>query len=501
MADQDGSSLQNLCIGCREAILPEALICPQCRSYQKPQRWSTLLAFIKWIGGATAVISLIIGVKQISGIVKDWKERDESVRQIVTASRLLMEARDYGAAWEIAKKAAVIAPSSQTAFRQQVDIALLWLRDIWVQKGEKSYGDIIDPLILTLSQGAGDDDPGRAARVLAHIAWANILRLRDKKVQYEVERYLVQALELNPEDTYANAFTGYWLLNEENKDKETKNKLSGAMGHFEKALKTNENSNFINQWYMLGLTGSNVANADVQAFKLASQWRKQPVVPLEPSDIPGVLGTLHWYFYSLDHRLPEKGFASRLVSTLSFEEIRDTYLWLLKEGKSDSRVSQDLRPIKNLGHLAEAAGKFEAAYAYYVDLLNRAKGSSSSYQDSVGESLCRVLAICREKGVALPGVQGPGTVENTIVLNGQEKLGIDFPRSVGMDIVTLDNGPAKQAGLRVGDIVLKIGDIPLGRNRYTALDQMKHDLLTGETPQADLFVLRGSKVLCYRVVN
>ena len=143
MAEQDSSSIRIPCIACRENILPDALICPKCRSRQNPQRLATLLSFVKWIGGVTAVISLIIGVKQISGIVKDWKERDDAVRQIIVASNLLVETRDYQLSWKIAKKAITIAPGSQKAFNQQVDIAMAWLRDIWRHKNKKTFSEIL----------------------------------------------------------------------------------------------------------------------------------------------------------------------------------------------------------------------------------------------------------------------------------------------------------------------------------------------------------------------
>ena len=504
MIEQDSSPIHKQCIACRENILPDALICPKCRSHQKPRRWITLLLVVKWIGGVTAVISLIIGVKQISGIVKDWKDRDKAVHQIIVSSTMLVNMRDYQAAWQIAKKATALAPSSQKAFDQQVDVALAWLKDIWVQKEEKTYSEIIDPLILTLSQGAGDDNPNRAAKILSHIGWANALRLKDKKVHYEVERYLIQALKYNPESTYANLFRGYWLLSKYNKNEDNKNKLSDSMAHFAKALNNGENSHFVNKWYVYALTGSYVIGADVEAFKIANAWRKQKHVPVEQSDIKNVLGTLHWDFYSLNDQLPEKGFPRRLIKELSFQDIRDTYLWLLSEGESDRRVSQDLRSIMNLGHIAEAADELETAYDYYVELLNKAKGSSSGYQETVGICLCRILTKCLEKGVTLPGVQSPDTFASTIVLNGQEKFGFTLHSTVGNDITELYEGPAKKGGLIIGDILLKIDNDPLegmGRYRYAKLDQIRQDIISGKIPYADLFILREKKIICYRIVK
>ncbi|MCP4672307.1 MAG: hypothetical protein GY857_13495, partial [Desulfobacula sp.] len=139
MGKENLSPIQKRCIACKENIMPDALICPRCRSAQAPQRWMAFFSILKWIGGVTAIISLIVGVRQVGGIVKDWKERDEAVHQVVMASSMLLEMKDYKSAWEIVKKATTIAPSSQKAFNQQVDVAIVWLRDIWVQKEKKTY--------------------------------------------------------------------------------------------------------------------------------------------------------------------------------------------------------------------------------------------------------------------------------------------------------------------------------------------------------------------------
>ena len=152
MAEDQTSLAYKRCVGCLENMLAEALICPKCGTHQKPQRWATIFLVLKWVGGLTAIISLVIGINQLSGIVKEYNERDESIHQLVSASKLLINMKDYQAAWGVIQKAVTISSSSQAAFNQQVDVAMAWLRNIWMQKGKKKYSEIIDPFIFTLSQ-------------------------------------------------------------------------------------------------------------------------------------------------------------------------------------------------------------------------------------------------------------------------------------------------------------------------------------------------------------
>ena len=53
-----------------EFIQSGAKICPQCHSYQSPQRWKILGMFLKWIAGLTAIITLILGAKQPNDIIQ-----------------------------------------------------------------------------------------------------------------------------------------------------------------------------------------------------------------------------------------------------------------------------------------------------------------------------------------------------------------------------------------------------------------------------------------------
>ena len=475
-----------------------ALVCPKCRSPQQPQRWGTFFSVLKWIGGFTAIISLIIGVKQISGIVQEWQERDESVNQIVTASRMLMDMKDYRAAWEIVQKATTIAPSSQKAFDQQVDVAMAWLRDLWVQKGEKSYSEIIDPLILTLSQGAGDENPKRSAEVLAHIGWANYWRDKDKKAHYEIDGYFTRALEYNPDDTYANLFRGFWLLQKYGKNENEKNLLADAMTHFSKAHASDVNPYFVNEWVIRALTQSSVTGADVEVIKIANAWRKQKEVQLETSEREAVLyEMLDEFDATFRSQLSDGSFLPRLISALSVQVIRDTYLWLFNQVEN-KRSHWDLAKTFHLGLMSEAEGKYNSAHANYIELLDEVRGTVSGYRRQARIALHRVMLKCMQNEA--PACEGliPGTITNTIFLNGQTMLGIDLEHT-GMHLKKIIDGPAKQGGLLLGDIFLMIDNAPLLDSDQ--LDSPKKEIISGTRTSFDLLILRERNILKYRIEN
>ena len=489
---------QKQCTACREMILKGALVCPKCRSPQEPQRWGTFFSVLKWIGGFTAIISLIIGVKQISGIVQEWQERDEAVNQIVTASRMLVDMKDYRAAWEIVQKATTIAPSSQKAFDQQVDVAMAWLRDLWVQKGAKTYSEIIDPLILTLSQGAGDKNPRRSAEVLAHIGWANYWREKDRKAEYEIDGYFVRALELNSDDAYANLFRGYWLLQKYGKNENQKRNLSDALAHFSRAHTSDVNPYFVNEWVVRALTQSSTAGADVEAIKIANNWRKQNNVPLDTAEKESVLyQILDEFDATFRGQLSGGSLLPRLIAALSVLDIRDTYLWLFNQIE-DKRSHWDLAKKFHLGLMSEAEGKLNSAYANYIELLDEVRGSVSGYRKQARIALHRVMLNCKDNKETACEDLIPGTIANTIFLNGQPLLGIQLEHS-GMHLKKVFDGPAKQGGLLPGDIFLMIDDDPLLDSEQ--LENPKKETISGTRTSFDLLILRERNILKYRIKN
>jgi hypothetical protein len=491
MIEQNSSPSKNQCVACLENIKPDARICPKCRSSQNPQRWQSLFSVLKWITGLTAVISLLIGVRQLSVIVKDWSERDKAVSQIVAASKMQMELKDYQAAWQIVKQATSIAPSSQKAFDQQVDVAMAWLQDVWRQKDKKTYTEIIDPLILTLARGAGDEDHERAADVLAHIGWANCLRLRDEKAEYEVDGYFNQALEFERDNTYANLFRGYWLINDYNKTEDDGSKLPNAMAHFSKALKTGENLHFVTKWLLLALTGSYVTGADVEAIKAANELRKLNKT-VDPSAKLSVLGE-----FNMLRNFPftEGSLLSRLLADLSVQEIKDTYLWLMQDkgNTSDDALEKELI----LGLMSEASGDLKSAFDQYQHLLNAVKLTSSSYRRWARTAFNRVLIEGQKKG-GVSGIQIPDIYENTIVLSNQPNFGIELD-SIGMTVKKLHDGPAKIAGMKAGDILLMVDGDPLEND--SEFDHVKQEIMLEKRPYGELLLLRKNRLVRYRIMN
>ncbi len=200
------------CVACHELIVSGARLCPYCRTVQHAEPWKLIANGLKWIAGATAVISLMIGVTQINRFYQDWREKREAIAELVDASRIQTEPGGYFRAWDLLQEASHLEPGSRLVRRQMVELAMIWFRTLMPERSG-TY-DIINRLLPTLARGAASADKQIAADVFAHIGWASLLLNtpepggRERPVPLDVDRHFTKALELDQNNAYAHAMLG-----------------------------------------------------------------------------------------------------------------------------------------------------------------------------------------------------------------------------------------------------------------------------------------------------
>jgi hypothetical protein len=331
---------------------------------------------LKWIGGLAALLTLAIGVKQVGDIVTEWRDREVAVKQFVQAARMQTDLRDYPGAWQVIQHGLTIAPASHIALEQQVEVAMAWLRDIWRQKGKKAYSDIIDPLMPTLYRGAVSGDTEHRADVLAHIGWANHLRLRDKRAFYEVDEFFRHALERNPTNTYAHLFWGYWILYRENQEKYEGDRLEIAKRHFAAAVKTEKHRQYVNNWRLLALSRTYVTGADVETIRAANELRQrnQQLASWVRSAVLERFSGLYRTQFT------EGEFLDRLFQHVSPTDLLAIYRWLSNDIDFEGDHPFGM-PLENhkfvIAILTEATGDLRGAIDRYTSLVPELSGTSS----------------------------------------------------------------------------------------------------------------------------
>jgi len=363
---------QTHCVACMEEIRDGARVCPHCHSPQSPQRWKGIGTLLKWIGGVTAIISLVLGVWQANKIFVDWSDRKSSVDQFLKAADFQLDLMDYPGSWQIIQECLALDAMSPKALLKEVQVAMAWVRDPMRHKGEKKYSEIVAPLMPALYRGAVLDDNRIAADALAHIGFANFLRSIGSDSKYEIDEYFRRSTQKNPRNIYAHAFWGYWILNRLNQKDYERDKLEIAMEHFDKARNSAQSSKdreFVYKRTLGALVTTYAKRADVEAIKLANELRNnnEEIEPEVKSACIALFRTLEVAQFT------EGEFLDRLYKKLSPKDVLATYIWL-SEGIDFEHDEPFGMPIgrhtlvrallkEGAGHLQGALDDYRAAWS------------------------------------------------------------------------------------------------------------------------------------------
>jgi tetratricopeptide (TPR) repeat protein len=376
------------CVACHESIHAKANKCHFCGTDQQPKRLHSMAQVLKWIGGISAVISLVIGASRVNDLFSEWQERKIAVSQLVNAATLQIDSSDYKGAWALIDEALSFNPSSQLARQQRIAIAMAWVRDMRTYRNE-TFSDIIDKLLPTLYQGSVNEDPDIAANALTHIGWANYLRSRDGIVGLEIEKYYECALKLDPDNTYAHVMWAYWMLWPRNQKRNQDTDLAIANSHFSAALLTGNDYEYVKELQVSALINA-VHDTKVQfeLIKVAEEIRKSNGM-LSPDNryevyrvILGIVAPDNLLDQSTQ---PIFNQLTNIFSPLTLLKLSE---WLDTENKNTG-------PDQMMTHarLEELVGNREKALSFYHLLATSTGRARSSYKEFSKQAIERLSSI------------------------------------------------------------------------------------------------------------
>ncbi|HUI44008.1 MAG TPA: hypothetical protein VL523_18750 [Terriglobia bacterium] len=340
------------CVACRELIQPDARLCPLCRSSQVREHWKLVGTGLKWVGGTAAVISLLIGMNQVDSLFQSWRSRQETVAELAKAAAMQTDAGDYAGAWKLYEQARQLEPGSPAARQGQVQLAMVWLRNIHAT-GNQSFSDIVDELLPVLYRAAASAKPQEAADALAHIGWANYLKNRDLGISDaelwgpQVDEEFDKALKLDSGNVYAHAMRGFWILYRHGR-------LADANQQFASALESGRERQYVQQLRLWALLNGENSESDLEEIRVADEMRRN-----HDSAQPEQRRRIAENAYTM---IRSGELSDRLVSEIPADDQLKTLAWLVEGTDLDAHS-----PLFHLYHarLTEAAGDRPAALAEY----------------------------------------------------------------------------------------------------------------------------------------
>ncbi len=376
------------CVACKNEIHVDAALCSHCHSKQKEHPWSKLGKVLKWVGGITAVVSLVIAMVNVNGLYRDYQRRRRAVANLVDAGHWQLENAQYQGAWDSYEHALQLDPGHLGAWDGQVQLAMVWLRNIRVRQGEMTFTEMVNRITPPLYRGAAASPPGSCqADIVAHLGYAAFLLFRDARVEPEqVDALYQRALAIEPGNVYANTFLGHWVL-------WRRGGFKKAMAHFDAAIQSGRETGYVRRMQLSACFNSG-DDAKRHTVKIANQMRVNGEA-MSASDRRKILSDV--YSRSLaDYEPFRDRRGDQVMALLTPEEHQATFAYLI-EGYNYNNAWGNRRETHRFmtAVLKEAVGDVAGALAVYRE-LERHSDSQWGWRDRV------ISAVARLSGEAGP---------------------------------------------------------------------------------------------------
>ena len=326
---------------------------------------------LKWVGAATAVISLILGARQLITIATDNAQRNRESAEFLALAQQQAARGEFADSWKSLDRADERARKTTTD-EARLDIAFRWLQD--GRPGpDQPFSRITDAVVPTLDRALLDSNHPRRADVLAHLGWATFLKRRDTgtgdpEVQYK------QALAIDRTNVYANTMLGHWLMWQ-------RKAPDIARPYFETALATGKEHALVRTFQLMALRGRNDDDADPELMRVANSMRQQNETLDERSARDVHVTYVHRYGPNASRTAPK-------TLEVSAADQLATYTWLIgMPGISDRAEVREYV----LAMLKEATGDRPAALQALRALVTKLRGGGDeSFRADVTRQIKRL---------------------------------------------------------------------------------------------------------------
>lgn len=326
---------------------------------------------MKWVGGLTAVLSLVFGLVQLSEQVFGYRERRRHVEVLLSTGRLQRDAHDFAAAWASDSQAGQLGGDNAAVGTAQEDLAMAWLDDAHLKEAE-SFASFSERLTPVLQRGLLDAQGMRKGDLLAHLGWAQFLRSRDGIGGLQSpESFYRQALAADPNNVYAHTMWGHWILWHTDS-------LDEAQAHFAAALAGGRERGYVRRMQLAALDNSHDDAAGEALIRVAHDMYVHHDSVDEQTR--GRLSSV--YFFRLSSG--DEPSLHRLLAVLPPSDHLETLQWLFGKEDGENVTRAYIRAL-----LQEAAGS-RADALHTMKSLRARSGLDPRLQSGIAAAIKRL---------------------------------------------------------------------------------------------------------------
>jgi hypothetical protein len=199
-----------------------------------------------------------------------WQKQRADAADAATRSataRALCESRDYALGWQRYDEAVARHPGRPTLRQERETCGMAWLRDIRVREGRETFTDIVNRVLPVLAEGASSATGRRAADLLAHMGWADFLRIRDGATGLDPVAHYRKALAAESVNVYAHAMWGHRIM-------VIRGPIEEAKQHFAVALSSGRERAYARRLEFAAMLYNREPAGQVEAARVAAEMRK-----------------------------------------------------------------------------------------------------------------------------------------------------------------------------------------------------------------------------------
>src|SRR5438093_508881 len=220
---------------------------------------------LKWVGAATAVISLILGARQLITIATDRAQRSRESTEFTALARQQADRSEFAEAWRSLDRAEERSRTEATA-AARLDVGFRWLEE-GRPGSDQPFSRITDTVMPALDRALLDPRHPRRADILAHLGWATFLKGRETGTGDPAPLYK-QALAIDPHNVYANVMLGHWLVWQGEP-------LDAARPYFDAAVANGQQRPLVRYFQLAALRNRNDTSADTELIRVVNSMRRQ----------------------------------------------------------------------------------------------------------------------------------------------------------------------------------------------------------------------------------
>ena len=300
-----------------------------------------------------------------------WPPPDDRVAQAVEHCQ---------AAWQARERTLAADSGNTTALDAQADCGMMLAAHARTTGNEAHFRDVVDPITPVLYQALETARGARAADLLAHLGWADFLRARDGVGGLRPESFYRRALEQDPDNPYANAMWGHWILWQHGA-------LAEAQARFQRALASGREREYVRWLQLVALMLFSDAPLEFEAVRVANEMRGNGE-PVPTNDAERRVWSKCWNLYY--HHLLGGTQQATFLAILPPAEHLATFRWLFPE----SQMPPDKLHlwVLFLATFQERSGERLAAHSNYAWLQSalRSQQASGRVLDQTEEGLRRL---------------------------------------------------------------------------------------------------------------